>query len=501
MSATVAEPLPLALYRAAAVRDLDARLIASGTPGYVLMQRAARALWQALRRRWPSASALTVLAGHGNNAGDGYLLALLAQQAGMAVQVLTVSDPARLNGDAASAFAAARAAGVSIQPWQVDSSLQGVIVDALLGTGLQGAVREPFAAVIRTLNEHERPVLAVDIPSGLCADSGRVLGCAVRAELTVTFIGLKLGLFQLDGSAQAGHLVFADLQADPLQVAAMPVAAWRLAGEQLPVLAPRARHSHKGQFGRVLVVGGDNGLGGAALLAAESTLRGGAGLVTLATRAEHVAPALARRPEVMCRGVQSGNEVRALAQAADVLVLGPGIGQGAWARSLLGSLAGTAVPQVWDADALNLLAAGVLRAPDGPWIATPHPGEAARLLGVSVAEVQADRAAAAAALAQRLQAVVVLKGAGTLVAEPQGRLYLCERGHPVMAGAGFGDVLAGLLGALLAQGLVPDQAARLGVWLHAVAGERLAGAGRGLAAGELCEAIRQVLEEHSPCLK
>ncbi len=496
-----AEPLPLALYHAAAVRDLDERLIACGTPGRVLMQRAAQALWQALRRRWPSPSAITVLAGSGNNAGDGFLLAVLAQQYGIAVQVLTACDPAVLRGDAASAFAAAQAAGVPIAPWQPGCRLQGVVVDALLGTGLRGEVRAPLATLIHTLNASGLPVLAVDVPSGLCADSGRVLGCAVRAELTVTFIGLKLGLFQHEGIERRGALVLADLEADPLQVAATPVAAWRLAGEHLPRLPARGLNSHKGQFGRLLVVGGDSGTGGAALLAAESALRGGAGLVTLATRAEHLPAALARRPEVMCRGVRSGTALQPRAAAAAVLVLGPGIGQGAWARSLLGSLARVARPQVWDADALNLLASGALRAPEGAWIATPHPGEAARLLGVSVSEVQQDRARAARALAERLQAVVVLKGAGTLVALPQGELYLCDRGHPAMAGAGFGDVLAGLLGALLAQGLPVAEAARLGVWLHAVAGERLAVAGRGLAAGELSDAIRQVLEEHSPCLR
>ncbi len=493
--------LPLALYRAAQVCELDARLIAAGTPGSELMQRAAHALWRALRRRWPDAGEVTVLAGRGNNAGDGYLVAALAQRAGWRARVLAVADPAQLGGDAASAHAVALAAGVPVEPWRECAPLSGVLVDALLGTGLVGEVREPYAQAIRLANASGLPVLAVDLPSGLCGDTGRVLGVAIRAELTVTLLALKLGLFCLDGPDRCGELAFDDLGADPELVEPLVPAALRLAGANVPRLAPRLRNAHKGQFGHVLLVGGESGYGGAALLAAESCLRAGAGLVSLATRGEHVPALLARRPEVMARGVRSANEIQELAAAADVLVLGPGIGQGAWARSLLGGLGQLAKPQVWDADALNLLAAGQLTPPAGDWLITPHPGEAARLLGCSTAEVQADRPAAALTLARRLNAVVLLKGLGSLVATPQGELYLCDRGHPAMAGAGLGDVLAGLLGALLAQGLDVTAAARLGVWLHAAAGERLGGAGRGLAAADLIEAIRELLEEHSPCLK
>lgn len=493
--------LPLALYRAARVRELDARLIAAGTPGSELMQRAAHALWRALRRRWPDAGEVTVLAGRGNNAGDGYLVAALAQRAGWRARVLAVADPAQLGGDAASAHAVALAAGVPVEPWRECAPLSGVLVDALLGTGLVGEVREPYAQAIRLANASGLPVLAVDLPSGLCGDTGRVLGVAIRAELTVTLLALKLGLFCLDGPDRCGELAFDDLGADPELVEPLVPAALRLAGANVPRLAPRLRNAHKGQFGHVLLVGGESGYGGAALLAAESCLRAGAGLVSLATRGEHVPALLARRPEVMARGVRSANEIQELAAAADVLVLGPGIGQGAWARSLLGGLGQLAKPQVWDADALNLLAAGLLTPPADDWLITPHPGEAARLLGCSTAEVQADRPAAALTLARRLNAVVLLKGLGSLVATPQGELYLCDRGHPAMAGAGLGDVLAGLLGALLAQGLDVTAAARLGVWLHAAAGERLGGAGRGLAAADLIEAIRELLEEHSPCLK
>jgi NAD(P)H-hydrate epimerase len=492
--------LPLALYSAAQVRELDARLIAAGTPGFELMRRAAHAIWRALRRRWPEAGALTVLAGRGNNAGDGYLVAALALRAGWRVTLLAVGDAEQLQGDAALARDEARAAGVAVQAWSECAALEGVVVDALLGTGLHGVVREPYAQAIRLLNASGLPVLAVDLPSGLCADSGRVLGVAVRAQLTVTLIGLKLGLFTGVAADWVGELQFDDLQADPQLVARQAGMAQRLAGGNLPCLPERSRGVHKGQLGHVLVVGGERGLAGAALLAAQSALRSGAGMVSLATRGEHLAAAQARIPEVMSVGLASANQLLALGQSATVWVVGPGLGQGAWARSLLSVAAITAAPQVWDADALNLLAAGAVEMP-GNGVITPHPGEAARLLGITSAEVQADRPSAARALAQRYQAVCVLKGAGSLIADPAGQLLLCDRGHPVMAGAGLGDVLAGLIGALLAQGLPAFAAASLGVWLHASAGERLAEQGCGLAASDLCAAIRQLLQEQSVCLK
>ncbi|MBX9914201.1 MAG: NAD(P)H-hydrate dehydratase [Pseudomonadaceae bacterium] len=490
---------PVALYSRAQMRELDARLIAAGTPDFELMQRAAHAAWRALRQRWPSAGSVTVLVGAGNNGGDGYLLAVLAQRAGWQVQVLSVVAPVSLRGDAALAYAEAQAAQVSINPWQAHSPLHGVLVDGLLGTGLSGAVREPYVQVIEQINASGLPVLALDLPSGLCADTGCELGVAVRAELTVSFIGLKIGLFSGAAPGLVGTLVFADLQADPAVLAQQVATAQRLAAASLPSLAARERAAHKGQYGHLLVLGGDRGMGGAALLAAQSALRCGAGLVSLATRGEHVAAALSRQPEVMALAVGSANQVLSVAAQADVLVVGPGLGQQAWGRSLLSAAALQTIAQVWDADALNLLAVGGVQLPAAALL-TPHPGEAARLLGLTTAQVQGDRPAAARALAQRYQVVVVLKGAGSLIAAPDGRLALCDRGHPAMAGAGFGDVLAGLIGALRAQHLAAFEAACLGVWLHACAGELGGAGGRGLAAGDLLTTIGRLLEEHSPCV-
>ena len=268
----------------------------------------------------------------------------------------------------------------------------------------------------------------------------------------------------------------------------------------LPQLAARSPAAHKGQFGHVLVIGGDHGFGGASLLSAESALRSGAGLVSLATRSEHVPAALARLPEVMARGVHSANQLMALLEKVSVIVIGPGLGDMAWGKSLLSVAANARHPQVWDADALNLLAAGHVALP-ADCVITPHPGEAARLMGISTAEVQADRLKVARALSQKFNAVTVLKGAGSLIASPDGRVARCDQGHPAMASAGLGDVLAGLIGALLAQGLPAFEAASLAVWLHVTAGDRQGSFGRGLAASDLIPAIRQLLEEQSPCLK
>ncbi|PVZ58585.1 bifunctional ADP-dependent NAD(P)H-hydrate dehydratase/NAD(P)H-hydrate epimerase [Pseudomonas sp. B1(2018)] len=494
------DELPDALYSAAQVRALDASLIAAGTPGFELMQRAARATWRALVRHWPTANELTVLTGHGNNAGDGYLVAVLAQRAGWSVRVLAVADPQRLQGDAALAHAEAVSENVLIEPWTAQFGLRGVVLDALLGTGLSGEVREPYASAITAINLSGLPVAAVDIPSGLCADTGRILGVAVQADLTVTFIGLKLGLFTGEAADVVGELLFNDLHADPRLIESAAFTARRLTAANLPRPAARAPASHKGRFGHVLLIGGDRGLGGAILLSAQSALRSGAGMVSVATRSEHVAAALARIPEAMVLGTSSANQLMDLLQKVSVLVVGPGLGQAGWGRSLLSAAANAALPQVWDADALNLLAEERVSLPRG-CVITPHPGEAARLLGMSTAQVQADRPAAAHALSKKYSAVVVLKGAGSLVACPDGRLAVCHQGHPAMATAGLGDVLAGVLGALLAQGMEPFDAACLAVWLHANAGEQQGKFGRGLAASDLIPVIRQLLEEQAPCLK
>ena len=273
-----------------------------------------------------------------------------------------------------------------------------------------------------------------------------------------------------------------------------------LMAQTLPALPDRPLTAHKGQFGHVLLIGGDRGFGGSITLSAQAALRCGAGLVSLATRPEHVPAALTRLPEVMTLGVSSANQLMGVLAQASVLVVGPGLGLAPWGRSLLSAAAQAKMPQVWDADALNLLSNTDLALFEGS-VLTPHPGEAARLLGISTQQVQADRPAAARALVKKYSVVCVLKGAGTLIAGLQGELAQCNHGHPAMATAGLGDVLAGVVGALLTQGMNAYEAACLAVWLHARAGEQQGQLGRGLAASDLIPAIRQLLEEHAPCKK
>ncbi|MFD1260817.1 NAD(P)H-hydrate dehydratase [Entomomonas asaccharolytica] len=267
----------------------------------------------------------------------------------------------------------------------------------------------------------------------------------------------------------------------------------------VPKLPPRPLDAHKGQFGHLLIIGGDHGTGGAPLLSAEMALRAGAGMVSMATRPEYICAVLARRPEIMCLGIHSANQLYSLTKKANVLVVGMGLGQSAWSQSLLSIVATIDKPQVWDADALNLLSQGKAKLPRDS-IITPHLGEAARLLNCDIKTIQQDKVQAAIKIRQQYQCTVVLKGKGTLIAGLDNSLTLCEHGHPAMAGAGLGDVLAGLIGALLAQHLTATEAAQLAVWLHARAGEQLGKQGRGLLASDLFPVIRKLLEEHCPCL-
>jgi ADP-dependent NAD(P)H-hydrate dehydratase / NAD(P)H-hydrate epimerase len=491
---------PARLYTAEETRRLDRSAIeAHGIPGIVLMKRAGQAVLDALCRHWPEQRQLAVIAGKGNNAGDGYVVAGLALQRGLPVRLLQLGDPASLQGDAARAKEWALGHGLEVRvldaeapELELDADL---LVDALLGTGLQGAVRAGYAAAIDQINASRLPVIAVDLPSGLCADRGVALGTAVRATLTVTVIGAKRGLYTGAGRELAGKIVYDDLGV-PAEIFDAAVGIPALRWQDLRAWLPeRSANAHKGQFGHVLVIGGDHGMGGAVAMSAESALRSGAGLVSVATRPEHVSVVLARRPEVMVRGVDRADALADLLERATVVAIGPGLGRSAWSRDLLRTVlaAANGRPLVIDADALNGLASDGLRVP-APAVLTPHPGEAARLLGKSGADVQGDRFGAALELAARDGSVAVLKGAGTVIAAEQ-LLGVCVDGNPALATAGTGDVLTGVVAGMLAQGLAPERAAPLAVCLHAAAGDlAVARSGaRGFTATDLLPALRAVL--------
>ena len=484
------------LYTAEQVRLLDRCAIERrGIPGFTLMNRAGVAIFEAARGRYTSAKTWLVLCGAGNNGGDGYIVAALARQAGLNVAVCTMKDPAALSGDAARAAAEWLKLGGEVLTWPLPPSYKAeLVIDALLGTGLDREVGGVYREVIERLGEFGAPVVAVDIPSGIHADTGGVMGCAVRANVTVSFIGQKRGLFTADGPDHRGELVFEDL-GTPADIHGSVGRAGERIREYLiaEVLPGRALNSHKGHYGHVLVAGGTIGMSGAVRLAGEAALRSGAGLVTAATRAEHAAYLNLARPELMVSAAEDAEALqKALGQATAVAV-GPGLGQQSWGKALLRACMDSDLPLVVDADGLNLLA--IDPAHRDTWVLTPHPAEAARLAGCQTAAIQADRVAQALTIAQRYRAVVVLKGCGTVVAHPDGDYAICPLGNPGMATAGSGDVLTGVIAGLLGQGLSTWDAARAGVVAHAAAGDRAADSigRRGLLATDIIHHLPSVL--------
>ena len=484
--------MPVELYTAAQVRELDRLAIEErGIPSLTLMERAGASAFDVITKRYPEAKNLVVVCGGGNNAGDGYVLARLAKQAGLDVRVVAPVQPGQLKGDAAISAQKYLEAGAVEDTLSLGDA--DLIIDALLGSGLNGRVDGVFADVIGLLNSADVPVLALDIPSGLNADTGVCMGTAVKAEATVTFIGLKRGLFTADGPEFSGEISFSDLET-PADIHTEVSAGARLIepAQVMQNLQRRPRQAYKGRYGHVLVIGGDYGYLGAAILAGSAAARTGAGLVTVATRTEHARNIPLYRPELMTAAVTTAQDLDTILSRAGVVAIGPGLGQSDWAISLLAKVLQTRLPLVVDADALNLLALEHQRR--GNWVLTPHPGEAARLLGMTTGDVQADRFAAVASLRDEFDGVAVLKGAGSLVAGAAGPVYLNRTGNPGMAGGGMGDVLTGMIAGLMAQGIEPGMAAVAGVHLHGHAADVCAGQGeRGMLAGDLLPVIRSII--------
>jgi hydroxyethylthiazole kinase-like uncharacterized protein yjeF len=455
------------------------------------MKRAGEAALRFLRTRWPMAHRIVIVCGGGNNGGDGYVLARFAQAAGLTVSVLTAVPTESLRGDARQAHADFKASDGHLRPFSPELLQEGeVIVDALLGTGLKGKVRPELEPVIAQINSAQRPVFAIDVPSGLDSDTGVPLGETVRADCTVTFVGLKTGLFIGDGPEFTGTVFFDDLEISaPQRPGFEPRIERIMEGEILRALPRRRRSSNKGDFGRVLIVGSGTGMPGAARLAGEACLRVGAGLVTVAVAPENVAAISAGRPELICLPLSAESDLDEAMERANVIAIGPGLGRTDWARKALDSVLKSGKPLVVDADALNLVAEAGTRARDN-WILTPHPGEAGRLLNIKTDDVQSDRLAALEHLIERYHGTIVLKGAGTLVGTANRIPALCERGNPGMATAGTGDVLTGAVAGILAQCRDTSLAARVGVLVHAMAGDAAARGGeRGLLASDLAREL------------
>ena len=497
--------LPKNLYSCEQTRELARLCIEEhGIAGIVLMKRAGRAAFDFATERWlgdkNKQGSWTILCGSGNNAGDGYIFAGLAAQRCHKVTVYSAAEPGSLKGDALKAFEFAQQLGVDVKPF--DSSLDvdegSVVIDALLGTGYNGPLRESYLEAINWVNACQSPVLSLDVPSGLCGDTGAVNPTAVRATATVTFIGVKIGLLTGRGPAFTGEMHFTDLDLPKEVYKSLKPIASRidLANTDGSLLSEYDEDAHKGSSGHLMVVGGDHGYGGACLMTAESAAYAGASIVGLATRAEHVAPALVRRPEIMAIGVASGQEIEPLLEKPEFIVVGPGLGLSPWSEQMLQQVLATGKPAVIDADALTILASGRLKLPQqsSNIVITPHPGEAARLLGTSASEVQSDRIAAIKALQEKFSCVVVLKGAGTLIYDGED-LIVANVGNKGLATAGTGDILSGVIGACMAQGLSAFDAAKYAVCLHGAAADLLVEdvGMRGLLASELCPYIRELM--------
>ncbi|MCK9488695.1 MAG: NAD(P)H-hydrate dehydratase [Xanthomonadales bacterium] len=499
------------LLTAAQVRQLETGLAdRHGLTPETLMQRAGQALHDELRRHWPDARRVLVLAGAGNNGGDGYVLARLLRAEACQVTVVALA-PAGAE-PAASQARAWREAGGEIVDWSESGGAlpaADVIVDALFGIGLARPLEGVAAALIQACNQAGAPVLAVDVASGLDADTGAVATVAVHAQRTLCLLARKRGLYTGQAADHVGSIGFDDLACtgliagfvDQLE-ANVPAPSLLAAAELAHWLPARRRSAHKGDHGHVLIIGGDIGMGGAVRIAGTAALRAGAGWCSVATRQEHAGVLAPDRPELMVHGIEDGEALAGLIARASVIALGPGLGRGDWSRRLLDRCLSQASadgkPLLLDADALNLLADGAIDTSTENWrpgtaVLTPHPGEAARLLGVTVAAIEADRYAAVRELARRYRCVAVLKGAGTLVDDGR-QCRVCAHGNPGMASAGMGDALSGIIAALLGQGLAPFDAASAGVLAHALAGDHAAGAGeRGLLAADLIDCLRHVV--------
>jgi ADP-dependent NAD(P)H-hydrate dehydratase / NAD(P)H-hydrate epimerase len=492
------------LLNAAESRELD-RLSQEkfNIPSYSLMRRAGEAVADLLLRRWPSAagSSVLVVAGKGNNGGDGLVAARKLMQVGVRPRVILLARVADLKGDAARAHGDYVAAGgIVAEVTSAETSVEVIgaaihaerpvaVVDAIFGTGLNAEVRGLSRVAIEAINLLGVPVVAVDIASGVNADSGAVMGAAVVANLTVTFGHAKYGQVSYPGAEVTGDLEIVDIGFAPAAIEEIaPHGRMIEAMDAAEMLTPRSVNSHKGTYGHPLIIAGSRGKSGAAILAARGALRMGAGLVTAAIPESIAAIAASGQPELMTEpmpdrdghfaALETLDQLKSLVTGMSALVAGPGIGVSDDTRELITWLveegAQPQLPLLIDADGLNLLAAlgpALLKSAHGPIVLTPHPGEMGRLLGISTAAVNADRIGAARRLADTTGAGVLLKGARTIVVTPDGRVLVNSSGNPGMATPGMGDVLSGMIGALLGQGMDPGDALALGAFVHGLAAD------------------------------
>jgi NAD(P)H-hydrate epimerase len=490
MTRTLRYKTSMLLYTPETVYQLDRAAVAEdGYSEPELMQRAGECVWHAIDARWPQLSRITVFAGAGNNGGDAFVVALCAQRQGVAVQLLVQGDLERQSATSRHFRELWEQGGGSWENWQGQSLDGEIIVDGLLGIGLQRNLDAHWQELVGIVNRSPRPRVAIDIPSGLNGLSGIAQPVAVEAQLTVTFIGRKCGQFLADGPDYCGELLYADLGVSRRVRAGQPPVLEVIESCRLP--PPRKRNSHKNDYGHLLIVGGDRGMSGAVALAARAALRTGAGLVTALVHPD-CRDNLAAFPEIMVLGWDA---LDAKLADASVVIVGPGLGASGVAQDCLQRLRAAKQAMVVDASALD--ASFLVSLAARQRVITPHPGEAAKLLSQTTAQVQGNRLQACAQLLDEFGATTVLKGSGTLIAEPGETPYAINtRGNPGMASAGMGDVLSGIIGALLGQGLPAFAAARSGVYIHALCAEAWSAERdqSGLIAGDIIELIPRVVK-------
>lgn len=453
-----------------------------GIKGAALMSRAGHVAFNLMKTRWPDAERIIIFCGGGNNGGDGYVVAALAHEFGMQVELRYLIAPETLKGDARPAYEWAKRAGVSMAPYQSSELIVGdLIIDALLGTGLSGEIHSDYYKAIVEINRTQSPVLAIDIPSGLNGDSGAVMGTAVEASVTVTYIGIKRGMLTAAGLHHCGEIIFDALELPDEAFKDVQPVAELMGIDSFEPRPQRNQSSHKGDFGHLLIIGGNRGMGGAALIAAKAAARMGVGLISVATHPDNVTAIQVAQPEVMTHAVSGTIELQPLLEKATAVVIGPGLGADIWAEELFKATLECDLPLLIDADGLNLLAKlgvpqeekDILSEQLNPkqWVITPHPGEAARLLDTTAEEVEANRFESIERLVEDFSATVVLKGAGTLVLSKGFIPAICSHGNPGMASGGIGDLLAGVIGSLMAQDEELNEAAQYGVSLHSAAAD------------------------------
>ncbi|MDR1057143.1 MAG: NAD(P)H-hydrate dehydratase [Coxiellaceae bacterium] len=486
------------LYQVQQIRKLEKIAIKKfGLSINTLMYRAGKSAFDELQKRWPRFRNITVVCGKGNNAGDGYMVAYFAKLAKFKVKILSLVPYDCLDGAVKDAASRCKKLKINTQPFASRELIgSDLIVDAIFGTGLTGEITSKFKMVINTINASKIPVLALDVPSGIDADTGKVLGVAICASITVTFVGNKIGLLIGEARNYCGDVVCNSLSLFRQIFRMVAAYAERLTlTVERKSLPPRYRTAHKGNFGHVLVIGGDYGMGGAVRMAGEAALRVGAGLVTVATRGNNALLINAVCPEIMVYGVNTIKQLEPLLKKASVIAVGPGLGQSKWGRSLFSVILKTEKPLVIDADALNILSSKPKYKDN--WILTPHPGEAARLLDITTRKIQVDRLESLQRIQKIFGGVCILKGAGTLIGMQGEKIRVCDVGNPGMASAGMGDILTGMLAGLLAQGLSLFNAAKLGVLVHALAGDIVATKhGKiGILAMDLLPEVRSLLNK------